>query len=291
MKFTLISEKSTLHSSNRLLTEAKALGLEVNHIAPYCTEMYLTHPQKNLTHEILFHRTTGIRFDEFDLNYTYLKEMTGATIFNPISSLKFLRDKELQILKLIEFNLPTVPSFSFRGQPTTSLLNQIERSLAPLLKNEQYILKTVRGNQGIGVMLINGKNSLLSILESFWGIKDQKFLIQPYIDAVEYRYFISKDQILAIIKKNSNNGFKGNRKHSEGELVLPGKLLELDLLALKSVSKCNLLYAGVDILQANNKNYILEINPVPGFKQVEELTKNNIAKTLIINAMERLDEK
>jgi glutathione synthase/RimK-type ligase-like ATP-grasp enzyme len=42
-------------------------------------------------------------------------------------------------------------------------------------------------------------------------------------------------------------------------------------------------YCGIDVLISNNQIIVLEINAVPGFKQIEELSKLNIAKELILS--------
>ena len=142
----------------------------------------------------------------------------------------------------------------------------------------------VRGNQGIGVNYIEGLKSLKSLLETFYAIKDQRFIIQPFIEHFkEWRLFIIKGEVIATVEKaiTTQDDFRGNSKRSSGKLIkkLPPALEEL---ALESFNNSHLDYAGIDILESSKGEYlILEINAIPGFKQVEELSKINIAKELI----------
>jgi glutathione synthase/RimK-type ligase-like ATP-grasp enzyme len=44
--------------------------------------------------------------------------------------------------------------------------------------------------------------SLSSILETFWAMRDQRFLIQPYLEGgSEYRILICKNKVLGAIEK------------------------------------------------------------------------------------------
>ncbi len=292
MNFTVISENSSLNSTSRLLSEAQLLGLNPNHISLYESSVIDLHVKETTkSQEIIFHRTTGIRFDDYDLNFSIKRELEGSSIFNPIESLATLRDKERQTLMLSSRNIPIIPTFSFRGRPSHELIDQLNSCFGNLSKKNQFIVKAIRGNQGIGVSIINGTDSLLSVLETFWGIKDQKFLIQPFIEAREFRYFICKNKILAIIEKSTSKDFRKNSMRSSGVIVPTSTNSELNSVALNCFNNCNLLYAGIDLLMNKDGIYILEVNPVPGFKQVEELAKINIAKILIQDALEIHNEK
>jgi ribosomal protein S6--L-glutamate ligase len=150
-------------------------------------------------------------------------------------------------------------------------------------KNQKYILKMNRGNQGIGVNFINGNKSLQSILETFSALNDQKFIIQPYIEhKTELRVFIIKNKIIAIIEKTINkNEFRGNSKRSKAKVIkeLPKNIID-EVIRISKLSQLD--YCGIDILITGKKHYFLEVNAVPGFKQIEELSSINIAKELIL---------
>jgi len=140
-----------------------------------------------------------------------------------------------------------------------------------------------RGNQGIGVNLVYGVHSLKSLLETFHAMKDQKFIIQPFIEhKKEWRVFVIKNQIISIIERTiGKDDFRGNSKRSKGKCIKKISS-EIEAEILRAVELSGLDYCGVDIISDSNNYYFLEINAVPGFEQVEELSGINIAKELLI---------
>ena len=140
----------------------------------------------------------------------------------------------------------------------------------------------VRGNQGIGVNLVNGLQSLKSILETFNALRDQKFIIQPYIKHTrEWRVFIIKNEIIGIIeRKLSADDFRGNSKRSTGKIIKKIST-EMQDEIIRGATLSGLDYCGVDIIDNGSNFYFLEFNPVPGFEQMEKLSGLNIARELI----------
>jgi hypothetical protein len=98
---------------------------------------------------------------------------------------------------------------------------EVLEDIFSISKNNKYVLKMNRGNQGIGVNLISGTQSLKSILETFHALNDQKFIIQPYIEhKKELRIFVIKNQIMAIIEKTiTSEDFRGNSKRSKARFI------------------------------------------------------------------------
>ena len=75
-----------------------------------------------------------------------------------------------------------------------------------LPKGRCFILKTNRGNRGLGVNIVRGKDSLFSFLETFWAIKDQRFVLQPYINgAKEFRVFLLGGECLGGFESSNLN--------------------------------------------------------------------------------------
>ena len=180
MNLVLISENPEIFSSTRIIEEAKKQNLSVNIINPFHFQMSVLKKQKRDNPSYYFHRTTGLRGDDFDLSYAKQIEIEGGKIINPLLSLINFRDKLDQLIFINSHNLNIVPTISFRGRPTQKLISDISNSFNKYSQNK-FVIKTYRGNQGIGVSIIESENSLLSILETFWALKDQKFIIQPHL--------------------------------------------------------------------------------------------------------------
>ena len=273
------SESPDQYSTKRLLVEAQKHKIKSQWVNPY--QFFINHnSHKPKSGSLLFHRTSGTRYDDFDLLVSQQLENQNHIVTNPLEAIKLFRQKDQQAIFFNQNKLNSIPTISYRGELTQDFWS----SIVQLSKKEKYILKMIRGNQGIGVNYIEGLKSLKSLLETFHALKDQRFIIQPFIEhKKEWRIFIIKGEVIATIEKtiSAKDDFRGNSKRSIGKLIqkLPPTL---EQLALLSFQHSKLDYAGIDILENGTGEYfILEINAIPGFKQVEELSKINIAKELI----------
>jgi ribosomal protein S6--L-glutamate ligase len=272
----IASLNPNLYTTKRLISEAQKLKHSVKYINPYEFQL----PMKLHTLDgCYFHRTTGTNYDDFDLVVTKHHELQGMKVTNPLQSLKLFRSKDLQSLFFSEHKIPSIKTFLYRG----SMNEKIESEILKLSPTQKYILKMNRGNQGIGVNFLESHKSLLSVLETFHAMKDQRFLIQPYIaHKKEWRLFIIKGEIIACIEKNlRQEDFRGNAKRSEGKILtrIPG---DLQKIALKAFAASELDYAGIDLLLSDKGEIlILEVNPIPGFEQAEALSGKNIARELL----------
>ena len=277
------SESPKLYTTKRLMTEASILNYSSFWINPYQHLLNLTDlPLKKNPNAIYFHRTSGIRYDDFDLLVSEHHLQNGFIVTNPLTALEIFRDKARQSLFFNRHQLPSIKTINYRGSLDQKYIN----TLCELSPNHKFVLKMIRGNQGIGVNLINGLQSLKSLLETFLALKDQKFLIQPFIEhQKEWRVFIIKGEIVGIIERTlADDDFRGNSKRSSGKPLkkLPA---EIESEILRGVQLSGLDYCGVDVLSNENDFFIIEFNPVPGFEQLEELCGINIAKELLIKIL------
>jgi ribosomal protein S6--L-glutamate ligase len=273
----IASESSKLFTTQRLLIEGKKLKYSTTWFNPY--ESSLAGLKNYHKSSLYFLRTSGVRYDDFDLLTAQNFSLNNYNIKNSIESCSLFRNKDWQYLYFREHKINCIPSFMYRG---TLQLHDWE-TIQKLSPNGDYVLKMNRGNQGVGVNLIHGHQSLISFLETFHAIKDQRFLIQPLIPhKKELRLFIIKNEIHAIVERTiSENDFRGNAKRSNAKLLtkIP-KVIQDEVLKATKLSKLD--YCGVDVIITKDEFLILEINPVPGFEQVESLSKKNIARELIL---------
>lgn len=275
-KIIISSESCNLYTTKRLLVEGSKLKHSTTWLNPY--QSFINTKSKIAQNGLYMLRTTGVRYDDFDLVFAKFFAIQKYKIINPLDAITTFRSKELQALFFKEHQLNAIHSIMYRG----SLTEELWEMLVQLSPSGDYILKMARGNQGIGVNLIQGKQSLQSLLETFLAMKDQRFLIQPYLPhKKELRVFVIKNEIQAIIERTiAHNDFRGNAKRSSGKLItkIPTSLREeITRASLAS----GLLYCGIDLIYDGDNFKFLEINPVPGFEQIEKLSEKNIARELI----------
>lgn len=273
-----------LFTTKRLIQEAQKLKHFVSYLNPYqflIPSISKQNQDQEQEQGYYFHRTTGTNYDDFDLIVTKHHEISGFTVTNSLECLKVFRSKDNQTLFFKEHNIPTIKTLLYRGQLTASL----EEELLSLSPKQKYILKMARGNQGIGVNILESHKSLISLLETFHAMRDQRFLIQPYIPhKKEWRTLFIRGEIMACIEKSiSKADFRGNAKRSNGKLLkrIPK---ELEKIAQHAYIQSGLDYAGIDLLETSTgKILVLEINAIPGFEQAEELSGYNVARELLVN--------
>ncbi len=277
------SESSNLYTTNRFISEAKKLKLNPIHLNPFQYHLNVKkhdHLINSASHYLF--RTTGIRFDDIDLLVAMKFKANGCQIINPLESVIENRNKDMGQLNLRIGKFPILDSLIFRGVVT----DDIHKEIKLLSRNEQFILKMNRGNQGIGVQLINGMDSLLSILETYHALKDQKFLLQAYTPhRKEFRILLTQNKLLAVVEKiKTKNDFRGNAKRAKTKIVknVDSHLIDLSQRILQHL---NFEYAGIDIVVTDEGYKILEVNSIPGFESIEQLSKQNIAKELLLDLL------
>ncbi len=294
MRLILLAENPQLYSSTRILAEAKALGIKSETLNPYQHDLLISSSSAMKKQEIIcLHRSTGIRFDDFDLAIAFALEAQGATVVNPLNTLKLLRSKLLQHQFFAATQLPALPTYALRGKIEQSSLEGVADDFAKIAGTEKYIVKTERGNKGIGVNLLESKKSLLGFMETLWGMQDQRFILQPYMPGDEYRVLIIDGKIEGVILKQSDDSqYRKNANRATGQLIdhtsVPKNVLETALLCYQ---KAQALVAGIDIIVNQHGHYILECNLVPGFELMENKSGQNHAKQIIQAAIRYHQEK
>lgn len=275
----IASNSREFYTTKRLFEEGQKLGFTTQWIHPYEQTVPLSYKQNG---GIYFHRSTGTNYDDFDLIVSEAHELSGFKIINPLSAIRALRTKDQQWCFFERHQLPHIDSMMIRGKVSPEILATIKNWS---LIDERFVIKMSRGNQGIGVNLIRGVDSLLSLLETFQAMRDQRFLLQKFVSHTkEWRVFIHREKILACLEKQiEDKDFRGNAKRSLSKNIdIKDISKELSHLALKAFKLSLLDHAGIDILEDKSGNLkILEINAIPGFEQVEKLSGNNIARELL----------
>ncbi len=281
-KLILASESKNLYTTSRLIEEASAQKCPIHWINPFEEQLFIDSGALRFDQSGTFYlnRISGTRLDDFDFLVAEHYKTLGAKVSNPISGHRIFRDKDRANLFLAKHHLSPIPSFTFRGKiPIENIYKSIE--------GEKFVLKMFRGNQGIGVNLIESKRSLYSLLETFKSMQDQKMIIQPFLEhKSEFRVFVCMGKVLAVVEKNiDQNDFRANAKRSKLKIhqKVPKKLLCRIEHCLETIP---LHYYGIDIMIHQDEVYVIEVNPVPGFEYIEKLSKINIAKNLIENLME-----
>jgi len=280
------------HTVQRLLDEAKKLGIpayvlmaEIANIAD--GQVWNSGDEKNKFNissddTITIVRGSVARRDAY-LDLISQLEKLGIVVVNSRQTVQICADKYWSSLRFADNNIPT---------PKTALVQSEETLQASLdIIGEEYpmILKTLKGSKGVGVIFIESKRQLVSLIQLLWKEDDStEILLQSYIKSdFDVRALVLNGKILTAMRRDVLEGdFRSN--YSQGAKVKEYKLsseeMEICINADKSV---NGIYTGVDFIKNGNDIFVLEVNSSPGTEGIEEATGRNLIKEILVHFKDR----
>ena len=175
-------------------------------------------------------------------------------------------------------------------QPRTAILTHEENIDIPIKEiggKYPMIFKTAQGTQGVGVIFIDSRKTLLATMQLINKIDvDIAMLIQEYIKApYDVRVMFLNNEIVGQLKRPVVDGdFRSNV--SQGSLPLKLELTELEksecIRAGKAVKG---KWLGVDFIPSKDREkeppYIIEINSSPGTGHIDELNDIDIYRMIL----------
>lgn len=203
-------------------------------------------------------------------------EWIGTPVINRARPIATARHKFHSLRILAQHGLPIPPSL------TVGSAEFLENAVAGI-GDYPFILKPFYGTHGRGVMLLDTPTSLTSAVDALCDFHHD-YVIQPFIaeaGGVDIRVLVVGGEAIAMMKRSALPGeFRANiHKGGVGERVaLPEDYINT---AIKAAAALELEIAGVDLLQTNEGPVILEVNPSPGFEELEAVTGINIAAAII----------
>lgn len=201
--------------------------------------------------------------------------MQGTACLNHAAAFRLARDKwqSLQLLRAA-------------GVPIADTLlsgNEFDVGLIPAQIPSPCIIKTLCGSQGIGVMLAEGKQSTVSILET---LRQNQIpaLMQNFVTEAggsDLRCFVIGNRVAAAMQRIGKRGeFRANF-HRGGSAAKVQLSAENAAIALKAARTMELDIAGVDLIMSNRGALVLEVNASPGLELIEKTSGIDIARQMI----------
>lgn len=211
-------------------------------------------------------------------------EWLGIPTVNSSEAIANARHKFRSLRILAQQGLPIPPSLTVGSADFLA-------DAIPELGEYPYILKPFYGTHGIGVMLLDTPTSLSSAVETMCELH-RDYVIQSFIAeaaGVDIRVLVVGGKVIAAMKRCAVPGeFRSNiHQGANGEPLILSD--QYKTIAVDATNALNLGIAGVDILETKNGPVILEVNPSPGFEELESVTKIDIAKTMIEYALQLAD--
>lgn len=283
MKIAILSRKSTLYSTRRLVEAAKQRGHEVRVIDPLRCYMNIT------SHRPLIHYK-GELLEGYDAviprigaSITFYGaavlrqfEMMGMFPLNESVAITRARDK-LRSLQLLSRKGIGLPATGFAHSPDDS------QDLIKMVGGAPLVIKLLEGTQGIGVVLAETNQAAASVIEAFWGLR-ANILVQEFINeagGADIRCFVIGNKVVAAMKRQAKEGEFRSNLHRGGSAVIATLSSEERATAVRAAKAIGLNVAGVDILRSNRGPLVMEVNSSPGLEGIEKVSKKDVAGMIV----------
>lgn len=284
MRIAILSRKSSLYSTRRLVEAAKVRGHSPDVIDTLRCYMNITSASPTIHYKgkaleiydaviprigasITFYGTAVVR----------QLEMMGVFCVNDSVAITRARDK-LRSLQLL--------SKKGIGLPITGFAHSLDeiKDLIKMVGGPPLIVKFLEGTQGIGVILVETTKAARSVLEAFFGLK-VNIMVQEYIQeagGIDIRCFVVGDQVVAAIQREAKSPEEFRSNLHRGGIAVPVNITDEERrMATRAARIIGLNVAGIDIVRSDRGPLIIEVNASPGLEGIEKVTGIDVAGEII----------
>ncbi|MHA2119783.1 MAG: RimK family alpha-L-glutamate ligase, partial [Promethearchaeota archaeon] len=199
----------------------------------------------------------------FRLDILRALEEYEVTLINSRESLEIASDKFLTSVFLENHQIPT---------PKTIICEDPHNALKAFDDlGGDCVLKPLYGSKGIGITRLNDKAFAENVVYSL-GQLHQVFYLQEFIEHQnrDIRILVLGERVMAGMYRVGDS-WKTNIY--AGAKAEPLEITnELEKLAIKAARVTKTEIAGVDILESERGNLVIEVNSIPGFTALQKVT-------------------
>ena len=287
MKIAILSRGAQNHSTRSLIETAETSGYIAHALNPFGFDLQIEGRGDRIYYE-------GIPAEDYDVVIPRLSaataaygsevvshfEWVGIPVVNRATPIINARNKFRTLRILAEQGLPILPSF------TAGSADFLERAVSET-GDYPFLMKPFQGTHGDAFLLLDTQTSLASAVGAMCDLH-QDYIIQPFMkdtDVLDLRVIVVGRKMIAAMKRIAQVGeFRSNiHRGGHGTTVeLPSRCVET---AIGAAAAMDLEVAGVDMLHTADGPLILEVNPSPGFEEIETVTGIRIAEAIIAFAV------
>lgn len=191
----------------------------------------------------------------------------GVHVINTVDAIKKVSNKQT-FADVLKYNkIPTPKTYFVRNEKA---LNKLMDKLSTF----PMIVKTVNGSQGVGVVKVDEKSSMKSVLQALWKFGSETIIQHMIKSEYDVRTIVIGGVIVGAMKRirsKENKDFRNN--YSQGGSIEKHKLSPQEkkvVLAAAAASGCEI--CGVDhIVDENGNPFVIEVNSSPGTKGFKQI--------------------
>lgn len=281
MKVVILSRRSRSYSTERVAQAARARGHTCQAIDPDDCSLVLEserpvvyHKSRRLLNVALAVPRLGAQPTEFALSLLQAFEELGIPVLNAADSITAARDKFRSLRKLRRCGIP-VPQTLLCRRP-----EEIGRKVQ-LIGGPPVLIKVLQGTQGVGTIVAENMDSIVSIVESFWEAGKNILLQQVLLRGREVRAYVIGGRVIAAVRR-PGRGADLQRESKDRPAGEPADLTRpYRALAIRTAAALGLEIAGVDLHEGKGGPMVMEVNPAPGLEDVERATGIDLAAEIV----------
>lgn len=283
MQIAILSRNAELYSTRRLHEAGLARGHDIQVIDTLRCYMNITSRKPEIHYggkPLVGFRAIipriGARVTEYGTAVVRQFEMMGVYTVNESVAITRSRDK-LRSLQLLSKKGVGLPITGYANSPS-----DID-DLIKIVGGEPLVIKLIKGTQGIGVVLTETKKAAESVIQAFYGLKEN-ILVQEFIaesGGSDIRCFVIGDRVVAAMERKGAPGDFRSNLHRGGSARQIKITPEERLTAVQAARVMGLNVAGVDILRSNKGPLVMEVNSSPGLEGIETCTGIDVAGLII----------
>ena len=288
MKIGIISFGTQNHATRRLVEAAFAAGHTPKVLNPFGFYLHIGGSGARIYYE----ETSAVDFDvvlprlsaatvQYGEQVIAHFEWIGTPVVNHSYAITNARNKFHTLRILAQHGLPVPPSFA------TGSIHYVDRSVHQT-GEYPFIMKPFEGTHGNAILLLDTPASLKSAIGAMCDLR-QDYVIQPFIGESagnDVRVIVVGGKVVAAMRRTAQKGEFRSNIHRGGQ----GHPIELHSeyvdTAIRATEAMELSIAGVDLLETQAGPMVLEVNPSPGFEEIEAVTGIEVAEAMIAFAAE-----
>ncbi len=217
----------------------------------------------------------------FRLDILRAIEEYDITLINSRESLEIASDKFLTSVFLENHQIST---------PKTIVCEDPHKALDAFDElGGDCVLKPLYGSKGIGITRLNNKAFAENVIFSL-GQLHQVFYLQEFIEHNnrDIRILVLGDKVIAGMYRVGDS-WKTNIY--AGAKAEPLKITDdMEELAIKAARVTKTEIAGVDLLESEKGNLVIEVNSIPGFTALQKVSDINLAGEIVDYFLSRTKE-
>lgn len=221
------------------------------------------------------------------LDILHALQFLNVHVYNNGRAIERTVDKAMTSFLLHGMNIPTPKTWICESREHAYSITQRET-----MAGRPLVLKPLFGSQGIGVRKLEGAHTFPVPMEQHI---DGVYYLQSYINSGseawhDYRVFVINHQVAAAMVRYGNSWINNVAQGGRCEPIAPDS--DITRLALAAARAVDVDYCGVDIIRDQaGRLYVLEVNSIPAWRGLQDVTGKNIAEALVEDFLAGLEGK